>query len=81
MVELKEVKKEMKLDELKKQVRILKKKKKLETRLKSLLKQKVVYKPMKSKQMIVRIKETKPVKYINRYFNDEWEETKKSLFS
>lgn len=49
-------------------------------KISKLLKQKVVYKPTKSKQMIVTIKESKPAEYVNRYFKNEWEETKKSLF-
>jgi hypothetical protein len=50
------------------------------SRINKLLKQKVTYKPMKQKQMIVEIKEKKP-EYVSTYFKNEWEEAKKSLFS
>ena len=33
-----------------------------------------------SKQLVIEIKESKPVEYVSRFFKDELEETKKSLF-
>lgn len=48
--------------------------------IEKLLKQKLTYKPTKTKQMIVEIKKSKPAEYVSRFFKDEWEETKKTLF-
>jgi hypothetical protein len=64
----------------KKEIKIIKEKHKSENRINKLLKQKITYKPMKQKQLIVEIKESKPVKYVSTYFKNEWEEAKKSLF-
>lgn len=35
---------------------------------------------LKKNRTAVRIKETSPAEYVSRFFNDEWEETKKSMF-
>lgn len=53
------------------------KKKKKSYLLRKVIGKKVLKQP---KKLTVVVKESKPAEYVSRYFNEEWEETKKSLF-
>jgi len=51
--------------------------KKKKSILQRVIKTKTIVKPSKT---TFTIKEREPAEYVSRYFKDEWEETKKSLF-
>jgi len=61
-----------------------KKKKKLTKiqRIEKILSKRVKVKPIlkKSKEVTIRIKQSKPAEYVSRFFKDEFNEAKKEMF-